>query len=273
MSHAILAELRKLYSRWTTMSPFPLIAAVLALVAWNVDQRGASMGLAPSIWGIAIFAPLMWWLPAVFAIVTAAGALGGEFEQGTARTTLMTPLSRGRLLFAKFVACQVHAVAIVAFTGVLACALTWVLFGEIRMPLYAGTEVGMSVLAPGHYYPAQLEQAPAVARLAWVYAWLLAEVTALVAVTLFVGAAVRHAVAAMSVTTAVVVLMWVMSSVEALEPVRPVLLVAQTVGWIWVASAIVPWNQIVTGLACMVGYTVVGLAGAWALLEMRDIDV
>ena len=123
----------------------------------------------------------------------------------------------------------------------------------------------MSVLAPGHYYPAQLEQAPAVARLAWVYAWLLAEVTALVAVTLFVGAAVRHAVAAMSVTTAGVVLMWVMSSVEALEPVRPVLLVAQTVGWIWVASAIVPWNQIVTGLACMVGYTVV--AGAWALLE------
>lgn len=273
MIHAISVELRKLYSRWATLSPFPLIALVLGLVAWNVALRGAGYGVAPATWGVTVFAPLMWWLPAVFVIVSASGSLGGEFEQGTARTTLLTPISRGRFLLAKFIACQAHALVIVLFTGLTSLLLAWALYGEVRLPLFAGNEIGLTILAPWQSYPGELLGWQAVSRLVWIYAWLAAELCALVALTFMVATIARHGVAALSVTAAIVVLMWILSTVEALAQMRPLLLVSQARGWIWVGSAIVPWDDIVRGLICMGAYTLVSLIVAWIVLERRDVDV
>jgi len=269
--HAVRTELRKLYSRWATLSPYPLIALTLGLVAWNVSKLGGPIGLAPEAGIVTFFPLLMWWLLGAFAVVAAAGSLGGEFELGTARTTLVTPVSRGRFLLAKFIACVVHVLCLVVFTAGLSQLVRWALFDDLRFGLLAGTEGAYDLLRPEQHPVEVLSGAGAWVRLALCYGYTACFLVALTALSLLVAAMMRHTVGAISVTAAIAVLEWVVSSVEPLAHVRPFMLVDQARGWLWVASGIVPVERVLAGLASMTGYTVACLVCAWVSLARRDV--
>ncbi len=271
MITATRIELAKLYSRWANLSPYALIAVALALVATNVAKLGGPVGLEPRSSIVLYFPLLMWWLPGTFVLVASAGQLGAEHESGALRTILVTPIARGRLLIAKYLACVIHALALTAFTGTLACLLRWALFGHSDAPLLAGTETAMELLRPDQHPVCVLEGCEAFVRASAAYAYLWLFLCALAALALLISSAMRHGMGAVSVAAAAVVLMWVASSAEPLAPVRPYLLVDHGRGWLWILSGIPDAARIVGSIGCCLAYTAGCLVGAQALLAGRDV--
>jgi ABC-2 type transport system permease protein len=221
---------------------------------------------------IVTFPLLVWWLLGLFVIVAATGQVAGEFESGTIRTVWTTPLSRGGLLWAKYAACAIHAALLVAFTAVVAVFLRGVLFGEWDLPLRSGFEDAVQLLRPGQRPVDILHGSSAAIRLAAGYGYLLAFLLALAALSMLIASALRHTVSALSVTIALLGLTWVASSVEPLAPLRPLLLVDQARGWLWVWSGIVPWERVTRGLVCIAAYVVASLLGAWTVFARRDVN-
>ncbi len=240
-------------------------------MATNVAKLGGPGGLEPRSSIVLYFPLLMWGLLATFVIVASAGQLGGEHESGTLRTILVTPISRGRLLLAKYLACVVHALALTAFTGLLAWTLRATLCGHSGVPLMAGTETAMELLRPDEHPVGVLTGAEAVGRVAFAYGYLWLFLCALAALALFVSSAMRNGMGAVSVAAATVVLMWVASSAEPLAPVRPYLLVDHGRGWLWIMSGIPSTAKIAASVGCCAAYTAGCLAGAHALLAGRDV--
>lgn len=273
MLNATRNELSKLYSRWTIVAPYGAIAVALLLVAWNVSKLGGPIGLSPESSILIYFPLIMWWLPALFVIVSSAGAMGAEFEGATIRTLLVTPLSRRQLLASKFLALALHAIAITAFAYAVSTGLRAVLFNEHGMPLHAGNETAIELLRPDQHPVRLLVGWEATRRLLLCYGYLAFLLCALAAVTLLVATVTRHTMGSISVTAAAVALMWFAALVQPLAPIRPALLSDQARAWIWIASGIPQPDRLVAATTCVACYLAGSLLGAWAALERRDVDV
>jgi ABC-2 type transport system permease protein len=150
-------ELFKIFKKPRTYIAFGAIAAIVALIQIALYVDGATyVGFALSSLGgsfdingniingyfvcFVVLQTLLVHVPLLIALV-AGDSIAGEANMGTLRLLLTKPVSREKLLLAKFGAAAIYSLLLLVFMAVLALFGSLLIFGEGDMIIFKSSEV------------------------------------------------------------------------------------------------------------------------------------
>jgi len=265
----IRVELAKALRRWRTY----LIAAalggipVLIVIAVKLspptpDASGDASpfllqivrnGLFAPLTGLAVIQPFF--LPLAAGLLS-GDAIAGEAQAGTLRSLLVRPVSRARLVLAKYGSAMLLLASLLLW--VVGCGAFWggVIFGFGPLPTLSGTTLGV---------------APAFLRILAAAGYILLGVSGIVAIGLFVSTLTDSGPGATVATVILGIASEICDQIPSLRVIHPYL---PTHGWLAFTDLFrfpVEWAGMRAGLAVSAAYTAVFLAGALGSFARRDV--
>lgn len=260
------SELRWVFRRPRTLIALGIVSAVPIAMGIGIasttsdDPQGEFLitevignGLVLPV--AALAATMVLLLPLVVSM-SAADALAGESASGTLRALLIAPVGRIRLVAIK--AFGVLAVATVAVTLVVTVALVTgllVIGNGDRLLTLSGTS---------------LTTGQALARIAVLAAWVVFQMAAVGAVALAISAVTEHPLVVMAVTIGSLILITVLTAIEALDWLHPVLL---PTGWMAAADVLrdpMPLDGLLESTYRAACYLLIGMSLTVARMATRD---
>jgi ABC-2 type transport system permease protein len=247
----------------TLLGLVPLVVGIGVLVADSGnsgpgDDRGglftavAGNGLMLPVIALSLCLALL--LPLVGAM-SAADALAGEAAHGTLRGLLVAPVSRVRLVGVK-----AFGVASVVLISAMVIAVVGVVTGLVLVGSHGMVTLSGTTLPLGS----------ALFRVLVAALWTTVQVWAVAAVALAVSAFTEHPLVVMAVTLAGAIVFGVLSSIPALEWLKPFLL---TEGWPAVVDVLrdpMPATGLLDGIWRALCYLVSGLSITMARVVTKD---
>lgn len=203
----------------------------------------------------ALTAEMPLFLPLAVAAVS-GDALAGEAGGGTLRYVLTVPVSRIRLVLAKYLAALLgvlFAVLVVVGTGVL---IGLVLFGAGPVPTLSGFEIGY---------------ADALGRVLLAALYATAALAAVLAVGMLLSSLTEQPIAAMIGVVIVTMTMQILGTLSQLEPLHPFLITTYWNAFADLFREPVFTGTMTTGLLVFGGYVLVGLGSALWRFRTKDI--
>lgn len=148
-------ENMKIYRRFRTWIMLGIVLLLPFLTAFGF-WAGAG-NYVPSHWFVAwIGSIVLSYLVAIFACVTAADSVAGEFSRGTIKLLLIRPWSRSSILLSKFAAVLLFGLLLTTLSFVLNLLAAWLFFGwqggTDQLP-NAADHTPWGYLALTHLYP------------------------------------------------------------------------------------------------------------------------
>ena len=216
----------------------------------QITRSGLFVPLAALMVELPLFLPL-----AVAAI--AGDAIAGEANLGTLRYLLAVPVHRTRLLAVKFGALVVFAIAAVLLIAVVGAVLGLILFGAGPMTLLSGTTVGFW---------------GGVGRLLLVCAYIVACLTALGAIGLFISTLTEQPIGAAIALLILTVVSEIVDAIPQIAVIRPYLPTHYWLGFGDLLRDPIDTTTIGPGLLSALVYTAVFLSASWARFSARDVS-
>ncbi|MEM6277991.1 MAG: ABC transporter permease [Verrucomicrobiota bacterium] len=247
------------YTLWTRERSEARMEAFIERVAGGFDEYFSALTLA-----FLIVAFTMLLLGVVFVSLIAGDILAKETEDGNLRLLLARPVSRFRLLFVKFVSCQIYTTVLFLFVGI--SALVVGVIGE-------GWGGRMLVWTP---------ELPRVVLFDWeegIYRYFLAILgfsviyLPVTGIAFFLGCFRIKPAAATIVTVAVCVADRVLSSIPlpAFDPYREYFITSRMDSWLLLLYQDIPWARFCEESAWLLGIGCTGFLLGWLVFERRDI--
>jgi ABC-2 type transport system permease protein len=228
MLNLIYWELFKTYAKWRTYIGFIAVGILIPVIMWIMWIDGGSIvrhqlrtlqseflitGNLFNGWVIAqiIMNGLWVHVPALIALV-AGDQLSGEATAGTFRLTLIRPVSRTRILNAKYLATLIYTASLVIVIAVFSVGLGLWIFGTGDL-IAVDPKDGIIILAE--------------ASLAshFLFAYLLAVWSMFVVASLafFISALVENAIGPIIITMTIIAIFYIITfiPVESVEPIKP----------------------------------------------------
>ncbi len=244
---------------WTREKTQKDMAAFISRVAGGFDEYFSALTIA-----FLIVAFTMLLLGVVFVALIAGDILAKETEDGNLRLILVRPVSRFRLLFVKFLSCQIYTSVLFLFVGVTALA-----FGVLER----GWGGGMLVWTP---------ELPRVSLFEWnegLYRYFLAifgfsliylPVTGM---AFMLGCFKIKPAAATILTVAICVADRVLSSIPipAFDPYRDYFITSRMTAWLFLLYQDIPWVRLLESSAWLIGFGLTGFLIGWIAFERRDV--
>ncbi len=278
-------EIRKILCQkksWMGILTVLLINALLALGFYLNDyKRGATPSPADMTRTVSefmnaytytqtILAPAALILFPMVLSIYASYMLAGEFEVGSIRMLLFRPVSRLQILIAKFVALTLYAAMLLLTLAVVSLAVSSVLF-EPRGPVQVfGPLFNLPAQARFLIHPAE----EGLLRIALSYALALPMLMSVCAMALMLALATRHFTSSSILTSTLYFCSHIVSTIPFLAALHPYL---PSRYWPFFRYALmgtkdsIPWDTIVRHGGWTAAYTLVFLAIAAALFNMRDV--
>jgi ABC-2 type transport system permease protein len=258
------SELRLVFHRRRNLALLVLLAGppVLIGVAIKTSAPRDADGFLGQITGNGLFlvyTSLMVCLPLFLPLavgVVAGDSIAGEAGGGTLRYLLTLPVARGRLLMAKALGVLVFmaaAVLVVAVSGLLTGAA---LFGLHGLTLLSGDTVSL---------------ADGLVRTAGVTVYVVAALTGLIALGLFISTMTEVPIAAMAATVAITIMSEVLDAVPQIGSARSLLFTHNWLGFGEMLRLDVDVRTLAGWTALQLGYIVVFGSLAWARFTTKDI--
>ena len=259
----LASELRLLFGRRRNQMGLLVLAAVPVVMAITLrmsTRGGGPMGGLLSGNGLivavmALVAEAPFFLPLAISML-AGDSVAGEANQGTLRYLLTVPAGRARLLAVKYCSLVVGALAgagVVGGVGVLA---------------------GVALLGGGPSWTmsgTQISFAGALGRIALMYLYYAALLSALAAVGLLVSTLTDQPLAATVAIMIINILGWIALAVEQLAWLHPWLLSQWMLSFTDLLSDPMMTGNVTQGLKLAGGYVVVFSLAAWARFTHKDI--
>ncbi len=240
----------------------PVLIGVAVRLSRSDDGSGRGPAFLDQVSGNGLFlvftaltVSLPLFLPLTVGIVS-GDAVAGEASTGTLRYLLATPVGRGRLLAAKGFGSMVFAAAAVAAVAAVGLVTGAVLFGLGPVTLLSGDTVSLG---------------QGLLRALGVAAYVVASMTGLVAVGLFVSTLTEVPVAAMATTVVVAVTSQVLDVLPQLEVIHPYLLTDHWLDFGELLRPSVDLGGLASGLLVQVGWVAVAASLAWARFTTADV--
>lgn len=261
------SELRLMFGRRRNLAALAALAAVPIVIAVAVRWSGSrgsgpgpaflalvnGNGLFVALTALTVALPLF--LPLAVS-ATAADAIAGEASLGTLRYLLTVPVSRTRLLLAKFAAVITYTFAGVLTIAVAGAVVGVLLFGAGPAALLSGTPVGFG---------------EALLRLGMVCVYLTLCLVALVAVGLFVSTLTEAPIGATIAVVATTITSQILGAVPQLELIHPFLLTQYWTTFGELLRDPIGYRALVPGLVSAAIWTGVFGSAAWARFSTKDI--
>lgn len=268
------SELTTTLRRWRTIALLGVLAAVPVLIGIAVrieTANGSSAGPGEGGAGPAflsqvtnnglflVFASLAATLPVFLPMavgVIAGDSVAGEANAGTLRYLLVAPVSRARLLLAKYattLAFCLIATLVVAASALVVGAL---LFPVGDVTTISGTRIGFG---EGLFRAAVIAVAVA------------ASLIGFAALGLFVSTLTNSGIAAMAATVGVLITVQIVDTIPQLHGIHPYLFPHYWLSFADLLRAPVYWDDLVKNLELQGLYAAVFGSAAWARFTAKDI--
>jgi ABC-2 type transport system permease protein len=251
---------------WLLASIVASVPIVIVLaVRMNPPRPGASSSSTPFLFPIVVngfYAALSalsviqpYLLPVITGLLV-GDAIAGEAQAGTLRALLVRPVSRGRLVLAKYAAAMTFVAALVAVTlgaGVIAGGTA---FGLGPMPTLSGTS---------------LSTAAASGRLALSAAFIVAEVSGVASIGIWISTRTDNGPVAAVITAAIAIVSQILDRIPSLVRLGGYLPTHGWTGYVGLFRYPIDLIEIRRGLVISAAYTVLFLTLAVVGFQERDI--
>jgi len=230
-------ELGRYAGRQVTMIGSPVNALFVARVV-----------LPPTVF---LFLPL-------FVSLVAGDQVSGEASEGTLRALLARPISRLRLLAAKFVVSVVYAALLTVFLGVAAFTLGWALFGLGGLVSFGG---GIAYFG----------MAEGVHRLLIAYGAAIAYQICVTSIAFLLSVFMNSSLAPVGVTFALMLVLGALGEIPYFERVKPFLFT--NYADLFLKAFVIPLDAgaLLKGVAALGAWTAAAFSLASAVFVRKDI--
>nr|MBP6671857.1 ABC transporter permease [Bacteroidota bacterium] len=237
MLNLIYWELFKTYSKWRTYIGFIAVAVLIPVVMWIMWIEGGKFityqlktlqseflitGNLFNGWVIAqlIMNGLWVHVPTLIALV-AGDQLAGEATTGTFRLILIRPVSRTRILNAKYIATLIYTASLVIVIGLLSLGLGLWIFGT--GDLIAFDKDGITILP----------ESDLLLRFVFAYSLAVWSMFTVASLAFFISSFVENAIGPIITTMTVIVIFLIISNlpVESVESIKPWLFTTHMTIW------------------------------------------
>jgi ABC-2 type transport system permease protein len=269
-------EVVKTYSKWRSSIAFIAILIVVPLVLVAMKLQGAAMvktmarGIAPDVLplerflnGYFVTAVVMnaLWIHIPFLLTLGAGdQLAGEAAAGTFRLMLVRPVSRTRVLMAKFLTTLFYTFTVVLFLVALSVLLGILLFGTGPLLMPGKT---LAIL-PTEAVPLRL-----------VFACLLATwgMWAVASLTFFFSSLADNALGPILGTMAVLIIFYVIGAIplDLFRNLRPLLFTSYLDIWQKALEDSIAWGELLRSGAVLGASSIGFYLMAWYIFIRKDI--
>lgn len=268
-------ELRKMFARKRTYIGFGAFlvveAALISLLRMDRVERAISRIIeqagyvaADYLSGVTIGLMTLLWttllLGALYLALVAGDVVSKEVEDGTMRMMLCRPISRGRLLLQKVLACAVYTIALTTFIALSALAAGLLQNGVGGLFLYAPLEK-IFVL---HDFTSGLQ------RYFLCIPLLAISLFTVTAVAFFFSCMNTKPAAATILTLSILFMDSILKNIPFFESLRPFFLTARMTVWIKVFETRIPWEAMAEDFAWLFAFDATLFVIAWAVFERRD---
>ena len=221
--------------------------------AFDQYFSGLTLGLLMVMWTTVL-------LGALYLSLVAGDVVSKEVEEGTMRMTLCRPVSRGRVIALKYVACVIYTFALVFFIGGTAL---------IAGLCYRGPG-GLFVFAPLEGIFALHEQGPGLERYAGAILLLGVSMLTVTSLGFALSCFNMKPAAATIVTLSVVFLDSIFRNIPYFENIKAWFITTHMGGWLQIFVNYIPWWNIVEDYAYLLALDATCVVIALAAFQSRD---
>ncbi len=268
-------ELRKLFARKRTHIGFVAFLLVEGLILFLVnlpkprahfrrliEENGYVFERYFSGTTVALLM-LMWTtflLGALYLALVAGDVVSKEVEEGTLRMMLCRPVSRGRIVALKYIACVVYTFALVFFIGVTTLGVGM---------LYQGLG-GLFAFAPMDGILALHETVPGLERYFAALPLLALSLTTVSSLGFMLSCFNMKPATATIVTLSVMFLDSIFREIPYFESLKPYFITTHMSAWLQVFVVYLPWWRLVEDYAWLLALDATFVCVALAVFQQRD---
>ena len=268
-------ELRKLFARKRTYIGFGafFVLECMVLFLLRLPKAKAAIrhmidgaGYDPSEYfsGLTLGLMIMMWtvflLGALYLALVCGDVVSKEVEDGTMRMMLCRPISRGRILLVKAVACAVYSGALTLFIAGTAL---------IAGLLYGGFG-GLFVFSPTEHIFALYDFWPGFARYLMAIPLLGMSLFTVSAIAFFFSCTKMKPAAATIITLSVLFLDTALKAIPFFASYQNWFLTTKMGVWVHIFEYSIPWEKMVEDYALLTAVNITLLVIGWQIFEQRD---
>lgn len=277
MLNLLRFELFKTYAKWRTYIGFLAVGILIPVVMWIMSYSGEQMvqrqlrslsndffisGNLFNGWVIAqlIMNGLWVHVPALIALV-AGDQLSGEATAGTFRLILIRPISRTRILNAKYFATLIYTASLVLAIAGLSLGLGLWIFGS--GDLIAFDREGITIIP----------ESELIGRFILAYALAMWSMFVVASLAFFISSFVENAIGPIITTMTVIVIFLIVSNlpVESVESIKPYLFTTQMSVWTEAFRDPYDWKEILDSCGALGANILVFYGATWFIFNRKDI--
>ena len=269
-------EILKTFLKWRTYIGFLAVLVVIPLVqialklSGNALTRSVTQGLGQEFifignllngYFVTMFIMNFLWVHVPFLITLGAGdQLAGEATGGTFRLLLIRPVSRTKIVFAKYFTTLLYTFALVAFLGILSVVLGLILFGT------------GDLIVPGQTFTL-IPKEEVLWRIAVAYALSIWGMFCVASLAFLFSSLVENAIGPIIGAMAVIIVFYVVSNVpvDLFESIKPYLFTTYLNLWQKMLMEPIPWSDIATSVAALGGFSACFYLATWYIFVKKDI--
>lgn len=275
--HSVLTnEILKTFSKWRSSIAFIAIAVVVPLVhiAFYLQGEAAAKSLARGLtqdffllgnllngYFVTYVVLNTLWIHVPFLITLGAGdQLAGEATGGTFRLLLIRPVSRTRILLAKYLTTLLYTCAVVLFLGILSLVLGIALFGT------------GDVLVPGRTIVI-IPEAEAPWRIGGALLLALWGMWTVASLAFLLSSLVENAIGPIVGTMAIIIVFYAIGNIPAdlFRDMKPYLFTTYLSVWQQALEQSIDWHAVVSSVLILGAFSVGFLAATWYIFVRKDI--
>ncbi|MBK9246787.1 MAG: ABC transporter permease subunit [Ignavibacteria bacterium] len=276
MFKLIRIELIKIFSKWRSFIGFIAVGALIPIIqvalytegdeyfnlfTQTLQQQFDFSGNMTNGYLIAFVTlqSLYVHIPLLIALVI-GDLLAGEATAGTYRLLLVRPISRLQVVTSKFLAGLVYTNLLIIWMALLSLGLSVWLFGEGELLI-----VGDSLTILGSN--------DILWRFLWAYCYAAGSMVAIASLAFMFSALVENAIGPIASTMAIVIVLTIISTLNApfIVAIKPYLLTTHLNGWKFFFEQTPNWNKILTSASALLSYVIVFYTAALIVFKRKDI--
>ena len=282
MASLLAVEFGKLFKRWNTYLGYAALLVNLSLILWAMARfrgemaRGMIQSQGMDVVGSPLTATFFayWamfaasWLVILFSVYVAGNTVAGEWSSGTLRTMLCRPISRTKLLLAKWLVVSFYSLTLIVFLVVASLLAGWAVlgFGDLFVPSMGPWQAGAKLII--------LPWDMALARFALGMGLQFVWVEALIALAILASVVMKSGPVAIVTVLGTLVSMAVLGMLpfELFETVKPFFITNYYLTWQQGFRVSPEWAELARNYWYTFVYLALSISLAFAIFTRRDVS-
>ena len=201
----------------------------------------------------------------LFSCIVVGDMVSGEAADGTLRSVLARPISRTKLLCAKYAVSMLYVLALTFSLGIAAYIIGSIFLGRGAIPIMLeSTNFGF----PAYYQYPELE---GISRLATFYAFTVLGMLSVATIAFFISSFVGNSLGAIGGAMMTLIIMHIIGAIPYFENIRPYLFTTYIASGSAFLADPVPWDEVRKAAITLSTYIIVFFGLGLFVFRRKDV--